>query len=57
MRSAVVLPAPFGPRSPVILPSSARKLTPPKRGHVPERLLDVVELDHGGGPAKLEKNA
>ena len=53
MRTAVVLPAPFGPSRTVIVPAGATDREIDERGLVAEAATDVLEL-HGdvgtGGP-------
>ena len=55
MRSSVVLPAPFGPSSPVISPSGAANETPSTALHLAvlaERLGEPVDRDHRRGPRR-----
>ena len=45
MRTAVVLPAPFGPSSPSTLPAGAREVDAAEGAHLAVSLLDAARLD------------
>src|SRR5215210_11726 len=54
-RTAVVLPAPLGPRSPRTVPGSASRSTPSRARTSPKRLTRPVTLIAGGIPGGYER--